>query len=207
MAAHPVDGQQGGCVLGRLDHLADRQQAHLAVAVDDLAGIEPRADLVVGHDRGPRPWGSGWRPGPSRSKAVRSITDISPLEDGAKMVSPGILRHERQVEHAVVARPVVAGDPGPVQGEHHRQAVQADVEVGLVERPAEERRVHRHHGPQPAHGHARGRGDGVALGDAHVEEPVGPAGLEGQQAGRAGHGGGDGHDLGEILPDARASPR
>ena len=31
--------------------------------------------------------------------------------------------------------PVVAGDAGPVEGEDHRQAVQPDVEVGLVEGP------------------------------------------------------------------------
>ena len=44
-------------------------------------------------------------------------------------------------------------------------------------------------------------GDGVLLGDADVEEPVRPAGLEGQQAGRPGHGGGDGHHRGVALPD------
>ena len=49
---------------------------------------------------------------------------------------------------------------------------------------------------QAAHGHARGRGDRVLLGDADVEEAVGEALLERQQAGGAGHGGGDGHELG-----------
>ena len=38
---------------------------------------------------------------------------------------------------------------------------------------------------QPAHRHAGGAGDGVLLGDADVEEAVGEAVLERQQAGRA----------------------
>ena len=37
------------------------------------------------------------------------------------------LRQQRQVVHPVVARPVVAGDAGAVEAEHHRQAVQGDV--------------------------------------------------------------------------------
>ena len=94
----------------------------------------------------------------------------------------------------MVAGAVVAGDAGPVEHEDHRAAVQAHVEVGLVEGAAEEGRVDGHHGPQAAHGHAGGRGHLVLLGDADVEEAVGEAGLEGQQPGRAGHGGGEGHD-------------
>ena len=62
----------------------------------------------------------------------------------------------------------------------------------------EERRVDGDDRPQPAHGHAGGGGDGVLLGDADVEEAVGEALLEGQQAGRVGHGGGDGHELGPV---------
>ena len=96
------------------------------------------------------------------------------------MVMPGILQAEGHVQDPVVAGPVVAGDAGPVQGEDDGQAVQAHVEVGLVEGPAEERRINGHHGPQAAHGHAGGRGDSGLLGDADVEKPVRPAGLERQ---------------------------
>ena len=105
------------------------------------------------------------------------------------------LGQERQVQEAVVAGPVVAGDPGPIDAEHHRQPVQAHVEVHLVPRPVEEGRVDGHHRPQTGHGHAgRGR-DGVLLGDAHVEEALGVALGERKEAGRTGHGGCDGHQL------------
>ena len=103
------------------------------------------------------------------------------------------------VEDAVMARAVVAGDAGPVEDEDDRAPVEADIEIGLVEGPAEEGRVHRHHGPDAGHRHARGRGDLVLLGDAHVEEAVGEAGLEGEQPGRPGHGRRQCHDAGVVL--------
>ena len=56
-----------------------------------------------------------------------------------------------------MARPVVAGDAGPVEHEDDRAAVEADVEVGLVEGPAEEGGVDGDHGPDARHAHARGR--------------------------------------------------
>ena len=103
-----------------------------------------------------------------------------------------------EVEDAVVAGPVVPGDPGPVEREDHGQAVQPHVEIGLVEGAAEERGVDRHHRPQPGHGHAGRGGDGVLLRDAHVEEAVGELGLEGEEPGGSGHRRGDGHDLGPL---------
>src|SRR6266581_7376380 len=96
---------------------------------------------------------------------------------------------------------VVAGDAGPVEGEDHRQAVEAHIEVGLVEGPAEERRIEGHHGPQPAHGHPGCRGHRLLLSDAHVEEAPWPAGTEGPEPSRPGHGGGNGHHPGVLLPD------
>ncbi len=59
--------------------------------------------------------------------------------------------------------------------------VQADVEVDLVDRPGEERGVDRDHGPEPAHGHAGGGGDGVLLGDADVEQRSGNASPKGSR--------------------------
>ena len=94
----------------------------------------------------------------------------------------------------MMARAVVAGDAGPVEHEDDRAAVQADVEVGLVEGPAEEGGVHGHHGAQPGHGHAGGRGHLVLLGDADVEEALGEASLKGKEPGGPGHGGGQCHD-------------
>jgi hypothetical protein len=80
------------------------------------------------------------------------------------MVMPGILRQSAR----------------PVQGEDNREAVETYVQVGLVERPAEEGRVNRHHGPQTAHGHAGGRGHGRLFSDTDIEKPVRETGLERQ---------------------------
>ena len=77
--------------------------------------------------------------------------------------------------------------------------MQADVVDDLVPRAAEERGVDRDHRPQAAHGHARGGGDRVLLGDADVEAAVGEALGERQQPGGAGHPRGDGDDLGMPL--------
>ena len=79
------------------------------------------------------------------------------------------LGEQHHVEHAVVRRPVVAGDAGAVEAEHHRLAVQADVVGDLVDGPGEERGVDGDDRAQPAHGHAGGGGDGVLLGDADVD--------------------------------------
>ena len=54
----------------------------------------------------------------------------------------------------MVRRPVVAGDAGSVQHEDHGLAVEPDVQVHLVDRPGQERRVERDHRPEPTHRHA-----------------------------------------------------
>jgi hypothetical protein len=86
---------------------------------------------------------------------------------------PGHAPEQRQVEHAVVRGPVRSGDPGAVDAQHDGQVVEPDVQVDLVERPSQERRVDRHHRTQAPHGHAGGGGHRVLLGDPHVEEAVG----------------------------------
>ncbi len=91
--------------------------------------------------------------------------------------------------------PVVAGDAGPVEHEGDGLVVEADVVHDLVDGPGEERRVEGDDRPQPAHGHAGGGGDGVLLGDADVDEPLGEPLAERQQAGGVGHGRGDGDQL------------
>ena len=103
------------------------------------------------------------------------MTFSSCADEGAKDRHARDLQAERHVQDAVVAGAVVPGDAGPVEREHDRQTVEADVEVGLVEGPAEERRINRDHRPQPAHGHARRGSDRRLLGDPDVEKAVGPA--------------------------------
>ncbi len=114
----------------------------------------------------------------------------------------------------MVARSVRPGDPGSIDAEHDRQAVQSDVVHDLVPRTVEERRVDRHDRTHSTHRHPGGGRDRVLLGDADVEEAIGEAVLEGQQTRRAGHRRRDRHDpvvglgqlddgLGERLRVAR----
>ena len=91
----------------------------------------------------------------------------------------------------MVARPVVAGDPGAIEAEHHREAVQGDVVHDLIPGPRQERRVEGDDRAEPAHRHPGGAGDGVLLGDPDVEEAVGAVLLEREQTSRACHRGRD----------------
>ena len=104
------------------------------------------------------------------------------------------------VNSARSSTPWCEGPSSPVMPARSRQNTtgwpcSAHVVHDLVERPVQERRVDGDDGAQPAHGHAGRRGDRVLLGDADVEEAIGEALLEGQQAGRARHGRGDGDQL------------
>ena len=84
----------------------------------------------------------------------------------------------RQREHALVARAVLADEPGPVDRDQDRLVVLADVVDGLVEGPLEEGRVERHDRPHPAHRQPGRERHRVLLGDPDVEEPVRELGLE-----------------------------
>ena len=101
-----------------------------------------------------------------------------PLAQGLRVARHGD-RHaghqleDREVPHAVVAGAVGTGDAGPVEHEGDRQPVHADVEQHLVEGPVEEGRVDRDDRVQAGQREAGGGGDGVLLGDADVEDPVG----------------------------------
>ena len=119
---------------------------------------------------------------------------------------------------------VVADEPGPVDGEHHRQVLQADVLHQHVEGALQERRVQGDHRPHAADGEAGGEHGGVLLGDADVVEAVREPPLERLETGALRHGRRDGDDalvafgqahqrlaerLGVRRPDRRrlASPR
>ena len=126
--------------------------------------------------------------------AVASMPGTSSALEGAKTVMLGIARHS-----AMSSRPWWLGPSSPVMPARSKTKTtgrfkQPDVEVGLVEGAREERRVDRDDRLEAAHGHARRRGDGVLLGDADVEEPVGEALLEAEQPGGPGHRGGDRDD-------------
>ena len=94
----------------------------------------------------------------------------------------------------MVAGAVRSGDPGPIEHDGHACPVQGDVHQHLVERPVEEGGVQRDDGVQAAGGQSRRGGQGVLLGDAHVEGPGRVGRLEPSQAGGVQHGGRDGDD-------------
>ena len=72
----------------------------------------------------------------------------------------------------MVARAVGAGDAGAVEHEGDAGLVQRDIHQHLVERAVDEGRVDRDDRMQAAEREAGGRGRGVLLGDADVEDPV-----------------------------------
>ena len=78
---------------------------------------------------------------------------------------------------------VVADEAGAVDGEDHRQLLQADVLHEHVEGALQERRVHGDHRPHAADGEAGGEHGGVLLGDADVVEALGEPPLERLEAG------------------------
>ena len=120
------------------------------------------------------PWGTARRSGASStSTASRSSSRSVAASRGAASRRPGTTCRKRHVPHAVVARPVVTGDPRAVEHERHAALVQRDVHQHLVEGTVEERRVDRHDRVQPADRQAGGRRGGVLLGDADVEHAVG----------------------------------
>ena len=94
------------------------------------------------------------------------------------MRSPGTTPSSGEIPHAVVARPVLAGDAGAVEDERDRQPVQRDVEQHLVEGPVEEGRVDRDDRVQAAGGEPGRRRHRVLLGDPHVEEALREAAAE-----------------------------
>jgi hypothetical protein len=106
----------------------------------------------------------------------------------------------------VVARTVVARDARAIEDEDDRKVQQSHVEVRLVERSREERRVDRDHRFQAAHRHTGRRGHRVLLGDADVEESLGELLLEIEQSRRSGHRRGDGDDAvvgaGEVTRES-----
>ena len=99
-----------------------------------------------------------------------------------------------QREHALVARAVLADEPGAVDGDQHRLVVLADVVDRLVEGSLQEGRIDGHDGSQAAHREPGGERQGVLLGDADVEEPLRELGLELGEAGAGRHAGGDPDD-------------
>ena len=92
-------------------------------------------------------------------------------------------------------RSVWAGYAGAVETEDHWLAVQANVEIDLVERAGHKRRVDGNDRSKASHCHTCRRGNRVLFSDAHVVGAIGKPLPEGEQAGGVRHGCGDRHEV------------
>ena len=100
-----------------------------------------------------------------------------------------------------MGRAVGANDAGPIQHKGDRQVLDADVVNQLVVGALQEGAVNSHHGLEPFAGHASRHGDGVLLGDTHIEILRRKSLLQQIQAGAGGHGGGDAHHGGVLFAE------
>lgn len=108
---------------------------------------------------------------------------------------------QRQVPHAVVTRPVRAGDASAIEHERDRRVVQANVHEHLIKRPVHECRVDRDDRVQAAERHAGRRGDCVLLGNADVVHALRVLLRQRLEPDRAQHCRGDAHDVVAFVGD------
>ena len=109
-------------------------------------------------------------------------------------------------KHAVVRRAVGAGQAGAVEAEDDRQVLERDLLEDLVEGALQERAVDVDDRPHAGLGHAGGEGDGVALADADVEEPVGEVVADLLELVPLAHRGGQDGDLRVVAASRRRWP-
>ncbi len=88
----------------------------------------------------------------------------------------------------MVGRPVGPDDSAPIQGQNHRQALQANIVEDLVVGPLHECGVNGYHRNESFGSQTRSKSNPVLFGDSHVEESVGKFLSEGIQARSLGHG-------------------
>ena len=93
-----------------------------------------------------------------------------------------------------MGRPVGADQSRPVDGEAHRQVLHRDVVHDLVVGALQEGRIERAERLEALRREPGREGDGVLLGDADVEHPLGKGLRHEVDAGALRHGGGDGDD-------------
>ncbi|OPY10060.1 MAG: hypothetical protein A4E66_01643 [Syntrophus sp. PtaB.Bin001] len=65
---------------------------------------------------------------------------------------------------------VLSYETGSIQGEHHRQILQADIMEYLIVSPLQKTRIDRHDREYPFRGQSGGKGHAVLLRDAYVEK-------------------------------------
>ena len=184
--------------LGCVEHLSHADDAQIGAGAQ-ASGIESVADLVRADmaSLGFRPANGGGAVSDLEG-VVQHLSNLL-IGGGGEDGHAGHLGEQHHVEHAVMARAVVAGDAGTIETEHHGFAMKADIEVDLIDGSGEEGRVHREHWPETAPGHAGCCCHSMLLGDADIEHATGELLGERQQASGVGHGGGDGHEFGSLC--------
>ncbi len=131
-----------------------------------------RRDRLRAHPR-PIPFGNRITVGASSTATASPSSSRSRAASrGAAMRMSGHDLQYRKVPHAVVARTVRPGHPGPVEHEGDTGLVQSDIHQDLVERTVHEGGVQRDNRVQAAEGETCRRGDRVLFGDADVEDAV-----------------------------------
>ncbi len=108
---------------------------------------------------------------------------------------PGRQERIGHVEGAGMGRAVGADQPGPVDGEAHRQMLDGDVVHDLVVGALQEGRIDGGERLEAFGGEPGGEGHRVLLGDADVEAALGEDLGEAVEPGAGRHGRGDGDDL------------
>ena len=114
--------------------------APIAQHVDPVVGAAHR--VVVGADA--RPWGTAPPSARRRRRPPRASSSAQP--HGVPRRGDADAGHDledREIPHAVVARPVGTGHAGAVEHERHARPVERDIHQHLVERAIDERRVDR----------------------------------------------------------------
>ena len=99
-----------------------------------------------------------------------------------------------QIKGARMRCPIGPDKAGPIDGKADRQALQRHIMHDLVVAPLQEGGIDGAERTQAGRGHAGGKGDGVLLGDAHIEDAVGHLRCQNVNAGARRHGGGHGDD-------------
>ena len=86
-----------------------------------------------------------------------------------------------------MGRAVASHNPGPVDGEHHRQVLQADIMKNLIIGTLKERRIDGEDRPEPLAGKPCCKSDAVLLGNPDIEKPLGEFGGKTGQPRTIGH--------------------
>ena len=171
--ADPLRREPFGGLEGDLRHRPDSHDEHVLVR-----GLPQHVDPVRGAPLGVELGAdTALREPDDRGRVVdrHGLRQLLPKPGGVARRGETDVGHDlqqREVPHAVVARPVGSGDAGPVEHEGDARAMEGDIHHHLVEGAVDERRVDRHDRMQPAEREAGRAGDGVLLGDADVEDAL-----------------------------------